>query len=202
MKEEDNGMKEASEGTTEKNPAEAAEPCGEAQEKPAEETVAESDGKAADEKPADAAKEKPVAGPDWKDLYTRTLADFENFRKRTERDREELAKFAAKDILRDLLATADNLALALSKAGNAEDPFVKGVQLVYDGFIKTLDAHGAVPVDSVGEPFDTNFHEALTQQPSETVPEGHVIVEFKRGWLLNGKLLRAAQVVVSSGKPQ
>ena len=165
----------------------------------------------ADAKPAEgcdepagetAEEDKKPAGPDWKDLYARTLADFENFRKRTERDREDLVKFAAKDILRDLLATADNLALALEKAQDKESPFVKGVQLVYDGFIKTLADHGATPIDSVGEPFDTSFHEALTQQPSDTVPEGHVLAAFKRGWLLNGKLLRAAQVVVSSGKPE
>ena len=155
-------------------------------------------GAAADEEKKD---EKPK-GPDWKDLYARTLADFENFRKRTERDREDLAKFAAKEILKDLLATADNLALALEKAKDKDEPFVKGVQLVYDGFLKVLADHGATPIDSVGEPFDTSFHEALTQQPSDTVPEGHVMTEFKRGWLLNGKLLRAAQVVVSSGKPE
>ena len=146
-------------------------------------------------------KKKPV-GPDWKDLYARTLADFENFRKRTDRDREDLVKLAAKDIIKDLLATADNLALALDKAQDKEEPFVKGVQLVYDSFIKVLADHGATPIDSVGEPFDTSFHEALTQQPSDTVPEGHIITEFKRGWLLNGKLLRAAQVIVSSGKAE
>ena len=164
-----------------------------------QESAPEPDAKDAEK--AGAAQEKP-AEPDWKALYAHTLADFENFRKRTERDREELAKFAAKEILKDLLATADNLALALEKAADREDPFVKGVQLVYDGFIGVLAAHGATPIDSVGEPFDTSFHEALTQQPSDTVPEGHVVAEFKRGWLLNGKLLRAAQVVVSSGKPE
>ena len=174
----------------------AAETSAEA---PAGEAEAEQAGE--DGAEAAAAPEKPAA-PDWKDLYARTLADFENFRKRTERDREELVKSAAKDILKDLLATADNLALALDKAQDKDDPFVKGVQLVYDGFLKVLADHGATPLDSVGEPFDTAFHDALTQQPSDTVPEGHVMTEFKRGWLLNGKLLRAAQVVVSSGKAE
>ena len=176
----------AGEGADAADAAEKPE-SGEEAEQPAEEPAKE--------------EEKP-AGPDWKDLYARTLADFENFRKRTDRDREDLVKFAAKDILKDLLATADNLALALDKAKDKDDPFVKGVQLVYDGFIKVLADHGATPLDSVGEPFDTSFHEALTQQPSDTVPEGHVITEFKRGWLLNGKLLRAAQVIVSSGKAE
>lgn len=139
--------------------------------------------------------------PDWKDRYARAMADFDNFRKRTLRDRDELAKFAASDILKDLLPTVDNLALALDKAEHKEDPFVQGVKLAYDGFLKALADHGATPLDSVGEPFDANYHEALAQLPSSDVEEGHVMNEVKRGWLLNGKLLRAAQVVVSAGKP-
>ena len=145
--------------------------------------------------------EKPVE-PDWKDQYARTLADFDNYRKRVARDREELAQFAAKDILKDLLPTVDNLALALEKAENKDDPFVQGVKLAYDGFLKALADHGATPIDSVGEPFDANYHEALAQLPSPDVEEGIVMNEVKRGWLLHGKLLRAAQVVVSSGTPE
>ena len=145
--------------------------------------------------------EEPAAEPDWKERYARTLADFDNYRKRMARDREELAQFAAKDILKDLLSTVDNLALALDKAENKEDPFVQGVKLAYDGFLKALADHGATPLDSVGEPFDTNFHDALAQLPSADVPEGTVMNEVKRGWLLHGKLLRPAQVVVSSGAP-
>ena len=161
----------------------------------------------AEEKPEEAKSaleekaEEPVAEPDWKERYARTLADFDNYRKRMARDREELAQFAAKDILKDLLPTVDNLALALDKAENKEDPFVQGVKLAYDGFLKVLADHGATPLDSVGEPFDTNFHDALAQLPSADVPEGTVMNEVKRGWLLHGKLLRAAQVVVSSGAP-
>ena len=145
--------------------------------------------------------EKP-AEPNWKDQYARTLADFDNYRKRVARDREELAQFAAKDILKDLLPTVDNLALALEKAENKEDPFVQGVKLAYDGFLKALADHGATPIDSLGEPFDANYHEALAQLPSPDVAEGVVMNEVKRGWLLHGKLLRAAQVVVSSGAPE
>ena len=161
----------------------------------------------AEEKPEEAKSapeekaEKTAAEPDWKDRYARTLADFDNYRKRMARDREELAQFAAKEILRDLLPTVDNLALALDKAENKDDPFVQGVKLAYDGFLKALADHGATPLDSVGEPFDANFHEALAQLPSPDVAEGVVMSAVKRGWLLHGKLLRAAQVVVSSGAP-
>ena len=138
--------------------------------------------------------------PDWKDLYARMRADFDNFRKRTERDREELVKFAASDVLKDVLSTVDDLARALEGAKDKkDDPFVAGVQLVYDSLLKTLSDHGATPLDSLGEPFDANYHEALATLPSADVPEGSVMNEVKRGWLLNGKLLRAAQVVVSSG---
>ena len=138
--------------------------------------------------------------PDWKEQYARVMADFDNFRKRTARDREDLVKFAASDVIKDLLPTADTLAIALSKAENKDDPFVKGVQMAYDAFLKALADHGATPLDSVGEPFDANFHEALAQMPSDDVDEGLVMNEVKRGWMLHGKLLRAAQVVVSAGK--
>jgi molecular chaperone GrpE len=139
--------------------------------------------------------------PDWKDRYVRAMADFDNFRKRTARDREDLVKLAASDVLKDMLPTVDNLARALEEAKDkADDPFVAGVRLVYDGLVKALADHGATPLDSVGEPFDANFHEALAQLPSEEVEEGRVINEVKRGWMLHGKLLRVAQVVVSAGK--
>ena len=189
----------AAEAETEQEAASA-----DAADKP-EETNAEAAG--AEGKPEEAESapeekaEEPPAEPDWKDRYARLLADFDNYRKRMARDREELAQFAAKDILKDLLSTVDNLALALEKAENKEDPFVQGVKLAYDGFLKALADHGATPLDSVGEPFDTNFHDALAQLPSSDVAEGIVMNEVKRGWLLHGKLLRPAQVVVSSGAP-
>jgi molecular chaperone GrpE len=150
--------------------------------------------------------EKSVAeeekSPDWKEMYARTLADFDNFRKRTSRDREELVKFAASETVKDMLPTADNLALAIAQAADQEDPFVKGVKLAYDGFLKALKDHGAEPFESVGEELDPNRHEAIATLPSETVEEGKISTEVKKGWFLNGRLLRAAQVVVSSGKPQ
>ena len=211
-------MKEEENKPAEETGADAAVPEGETASEPTHKDAAETpEMKAAEtagseempeetpagseEKPEEAAAEPPPAEPNWKDQYARTLADFDNYRKRMARDREELAQFAAKDILKDLLPTVDNLALALDKAENKEDPFVQGVKLAYDGFLKVLADHGATPLDSVGEPFDTNFHDALAQLPSADVPEGTVMNEVKRGWLLHGKLLRPAQVVVSSGAP-
>ena len=189
-------------GDSSDSAAEASEPAAEASEPAAESHEAAPESSETDQQgeasapAAEAAPEKP----DWKDLYARMRADFDNFRKRTERDREELAKFAAADVLKDVLSTVDNLARALDGAKDKkDDPFVSGVQLVYDSLLKTLSDHGATPLDSLGEPFDANYHEALATLPSPDVPEGNVMNEVKRGWLLNGKLLRAAQVVVSSG---
>ena len=178
-----------------------------------EEQVAASEGDPAAEPEKEAAEpekeaaagkapEQAKAEPDWKDMYARTLADFDNYRKRTARDREELVKFATSDAVKDMLPTADNLMIALDQAKDKEDPFVKGVRLAYEGFLKSLKDHGAEPFDSVGESLDPSRHEAIATLPSETIKEGRISAEIKRGWMLNGRLLRAAQVVVSSGKGQ
>ena len=158
----------------------------------------------ASEKPAEpekpASPEKP-AEPDWKTLYARTLADFDNYKKRAARDREDTYRFAEMDILGDVLPAVDNLQLALANAkDNAEDPFVKGVQLVYETLLKSLKDHGAEPFDSVGKELDTEKMEAIATLPSDEIEEGKVSVESKRGWMLKDKVLRVAQVVVSSGK--
>ena len=146
------------------------------------------------------ASEKPVE-PDWKSLYAITLADFDNYKKRAARDREDVYRYAESDILKDILPTVDNLGLALQNAKNKDDEFVKGVQLVYDGLLKALADHGAKPMeDLVGKELDPNFHEAIATLPSVDVEEGKISNVAKTGWTLNDKLLRAAQVVVSAGK--
>ena len=139
----------------------------------------------------------------WKALYAVTLADFDNYKKRAARDREDVYRYAEGDILKDVLPTVDNLALALEKVPNADDPFVKGVKLVYDGLVKALADHGAKPMeDLLGKELDPNFHEALATLPNAEIEEGKITNVVKNGWTLGGKLLRAAQVVVSAGKPQ
>ncbi|MBO7308174.1 MAG: nucleotide exchange factor GrpE [Kiritimatiellae bacterium] len=171
-------------------------PCaGEESSEPAAEAAGEEAKKPAEEK-----KDEKPAEPDWKDHYARLLADFDNFKKRTARDREDIFRYAESDILKDFLPVVDNLSLALSTAADKEDPFVKGVQLVYDTFLNALKDHGAEPFDSVGLELDTEKMDAIAQLPSDTIEEGKVSNEAKRGWMLKGKVLRAAQVVVSSGK--
>ena len=145
--------------------------------------------------------EKP-AEPDWKTLYAVTLADFDNYKKRAARDREDVYRYAESDILKDILPVVDNLSLALDHAKDKDDEFVKGVKLVYDGLLKALADHGAKPMDDlVGKELDPNFHEAIATLPHAEIEEGKITNIVKTGWLLNDKLLRAAQVVVSAGKP-
>ena len=194
---------------------EAAKPEGESGAEAAtpQDSGAESEAKvetpAEEEKPAESEKsssakvteEKP-AEPDWKTLYALTLADFDNYKKRAARDREDTYRYAEMDILKDVLPAVDNLSLALANAtANKDDPFVKGVQLVYDTLLKSLKEHGAEPFDSVGKDLDTEKMEAIATLPSPDVPEGKVSIESKKGWMLKDKVLRVAQVVVSSGKP-
>ena len=190
-KEEENKKAEAEAGTT----GEAGETCPVSPETPAPPD------ESASEKPAEPAPEAP-AEPDWKDLYARLLADFDNYKKRAARDRDDTYRFAEADILKDVLPAVDNLALALDNAkGQSDEPFVKGVRLVYEALLKSLGDHGAEPFDSLGKPLDTERMEAIAQLPSADVAEGLVSNEVKRGWMLKDKVLRAAQVVVSAGAP-
>lgn len=139
--------------------------------------------------------------PDWKKLYAITLADFDNYKKRAARDREDIYRYVEADILKDVLPVVDNLSLALANAKDAGDEFVKGVQLVYDGLLKALADHGAKPMaELLGKELDPNFHEAIATLPNEEYEEGRISNIVKTGWMLNDKLLRAAQVVVSAGK--
>ena len=153
-----------------------------------------------EERPAEPEQPKE---PDWKTLYAITLADFDNYKKRAARDREDVYRYAESDILKDVLPTVDNLGLALANAKDKDNEFVKGVQMVYDGLLKALADHGAKPmVDLVGKELDPNFHEAIATLPNVEVEAGKISNVAKTGWTLNDKLLRAAQVVVSAGAPE
>ena len=134
-----------------------------------------------------------------KDRYARLLADFDNFRKRQVREREDWGKRANESLLEDFLPVVDNLELALGNAPDLSNPFAVGVKLVYDQFVIALEKHGVTPLDAKGKPFNPEWHEALSQMPSDTVPENEVIEQFRRGWCIGGRLMRPAQVIVSSG---
>jgi len=136
------------------------------------------------------------------DRYLRAVADLENFRRRTVREKDELRQFATARVLEDLLPVLDNLALGLSAAkrpGADLTALAGGVELVLTQLKSVLTSHGLKEIHPLGQPFDANFHEALSAQPSPTVPEGSVVTVVRTGYVLSGRLLRAAAVIVSSG---
>ncbi|GAB1488879.1 hypothetical protein MASR2M8_13270 [Opitutaceae bacterium] len=134
--------------------------------------------------------------------HLRAVADLENFRKRSVREKEELRQFAAGRVLEDLLPVLDNLALGLAaaKAPNADlKSMIGGIEMIGTQLKSALGAHGMKEISPLGQVFDPNLHEALSQQPSADVAEGIVLQVVRTGYSLNGRLLRPASVVVSSG---
>ncbi len=134
--------------------------------------------------------------------YVRSVADLENHRRRTVREKEELRQFAASRVLEDLLPVIDNLGLGLAaaKAPNADlKTLVGGISMVAEQLKSSLANHGLKEVNPLGQPFDPNLHEAISQQPSAAVAEGSVITVVRVGFTLNGRLLRPASVIVSTG---
>jgi molecular chaperone GrpE len=143
-----------------------------------------------------------------KDRMLRLAADSENFKKRMERERIAGLKYAGEQIFREMLPVVDNLERAIGlSARDAATPeassaaLLEGVQLTLKSLVNTLEKFEVKPIESVGQPFDPNKQEALTMEASETVPAGHVITEFEKGYYYKDRLLRPARVVVSSGKP-
>lgn len=139
------------------------------------------------------------------DRYLRAVADLENFRRRTVREKDELRQFAAAKVLEDLMPVMDNLALALvaAKQPTADvKSLVGGVDMILGQLKTALSNHGLKEINPAGQPFDANFHEAVSAQPSREVPDGNVSTVVRTGYTLNGRLLRPASVVVSSGAPQ
>ncbi len=138
------------------------------------------------------------------DRYLRALADLENFRRRSVREKEELRAFAAARVVEELLPVMDNFALGLTaaRAPNADvSTLLGGFEMVATQLKTALSNHGLKEVNPQGQPFDPNLHEALSQIPSADVAEGHVIQVVRIGYTLNGRLLRPAAVVVSGGVP-
>ena len=137
----------------------------------------------------------------FRDLALRTQADFENYKKRGAREKDEAIKFANRTLLERLVPIVDNFELGLSAARNQSEhsPIYSGMSMILKQLSDFLTESGLEPVDAVGKQFDPNLHEAIGQEPSDKVPEGRVIRQTRRGYRLKDRLLRPATVVVSSG---
>jgi molecular chaperone GrpE len=154
-----------------------------------------------------AAAQEQVA--DLQDRMLRAAAENENFKKRVERERLASLKYAGEAIFREVLPTVDNLERALDQGvvegADAEKnlkALLEGVQLTLKSLVATLEKFEVKTISSVGEPFDPKHQEALTMDSHDTIPENHVITDFEKGYYYKDRLLRAAKVVVSSGKKE
>lgn len=141
-----------------------------------------------------------------RDQMLRIQADAENFKKRMERDKAKLLKYAGENILRELLSTVDNLDRALEQgAVEGDDPAQKleallaGVELTKKGLNTVLERFEVTPLDALGKAFNPDEMDALTMEASEEIPANHVVTEFAKGYTFKDRVLRHAQVVVSSG---
>ena len=131
----------------------------------------------------------------------RLRAEFDNYRKRAERERSETIQFASAELMRELLNVLDSFDLAFRNAasqGSDSAEILRGLDLVYKQFLDTLGRFGLKPIEAKGQPFNPNFHQAVSTVHTDEVPENTVVEEMRRGYTLNGKLLRAAMVSVSA----
>lgn len=131
-------------------------------------------------------------------------AELENFRKRTRKDYEDQLRFAALPLIEDLLQVRDNLMRAIEAASTASgsvESLQAGVNMVAKQLDDILAKHGIRPIQSIGETFDPNFHQAIAQAPSETHDPGIIAIEATTGFQMHGRVVRPSQVVVSTGKP-
>ena len=179
----------------------------------AEETVEES---AEAEEETEASKEEQKAGKklfvkknkkdkkdekieELTDRLTRQMAEFDNFRKRTEREKSQMYEIGAKDIIEKILPDVDNFERGLKTAeGNQEDPFVQGMEMVYKQLMTTLEGVGVKPIEAVGQEFNPDFHNAVMHVEDENLGENVVAEEFQKGYTYRDSVVRYSMVKVAN----
>ncbi len=178
-------------------PPQGSKPDPEGQEKPTPEEIA-----AITSDPAELQKQLQDKTQEAEGSYARLLrlaADMENLKKRQEKERADLLLYANENLIKELLPVVDNLERALEHGRQSEAPeaMLEGIDLVYQGFLKTLAKFGVTPLKSVGQQFDPAFHNAVMQEETTEIPDCTVTKELQKGYLLNQRLLRPAMVVVA-----
>jgi molecular chaperone GrpE len=153
---------------------------------------------------AKALEQKSREAAEANEKYLRTYADFDNYRKRMQRDMVDFRKYANEQLVLDLLTVVDNLGLALkhsTEAGDASQGLQQGVELVHKQLRDTLEKFGVKQFAAAGEPFDPAKHDAMMQVATDEVPENTVVQVFQEGYIYHDRVLRHAKVSVSK-KPQ
>ena len=150
----------------------------------------------------DMTEEKEIA--DLKDKLLRTLADMENLRRRSQKDREDALKYSSANFARDMLSVADNLRRAIESIPEEADPdgaamvgFIEGIALTEKELLSTLERHGIEKIDPMGEKFDPQFHEAMFEIPTVDAESGTVLQVVEVGYVIHDRLLRPAKVGIA-----
>ena len=163
----------------------------------AEKAAQESDEGADENAGPETLTEAQEAIAELNERIVRLTADFDNFRKRAQREKDEARQFANQGLLEKLLPVLDNFEMALTAVKDADPSVRDGVQMILDQLLGVLKESGVEPVDAMGQPFDPNLHEALSQEETTEVEEGTVVQQVQRGYKLNDRLVRPARVVVA-----
>ena len=171
--------------------AEHAEPQGETAE-PADEAKGGQPEENAEPKPEEKKEEE-----DLRTQYLRLAADFQNFRKRTEKEKGDIYARANESLMTDLLPVLDDFERALAVKDEAAKGVQDGVRMIVDKYVAALKKHGLFEIEALGAEFDPNFHHAVQTCPAENGNEGKVAVVLQKGYLLNGKVIRPAMVIVA-----
>ena len=137
------------------------------------------------------------------DRFLRVSAEFENYKKRSSREMDELRKFANESLIKKMLPVVDNLEraiLSISDDEEANNSLAEGVDMTLKEVLKVFETYNVKPIESLGEAFDPSFHQAVTQELTEDTEENIVLKELQKGYLIHDRLLRPAMVVVSRAK--
>jgi len=132
------------------------------------------------------------------DRFLRERADLENYRKRANREKEELLNYGTKSLIEEILPVVDNLERALAHADDGSSAVVEGIRMTHSMLVSALKKFGVTPLETAGAQFDPAFHQAMTQIPTDQQPPNTVIDEFQKGYMLKDRLLRPAMVSVST----
>ena len=154
-----------------------------------------------EKEPKDPLTEALKQAEHWKDIAARNQAELDNYRKRMARDKTDAIKFANSGLLCELLPVIDSFQMGLdaAKLEDSESIITKGMEMVQKQLEEFLSTQGATEISAIGQPFDPNIHEAISQEAKDDIPEGNIITQIRKGYKLHDRLLRAANVIVSKG---
>lgn len=204
----DGAEEETKQEVTEETPEEEVEATAETEEtaeveEAAEEETAEE--AAEEEKPKKKRRDRKADKQaeqirELQDKYQRQIAEFDNFRKRTEKEKSQMYAMGAKDVLERMLEVLDNFERGLEAVDEdqADDAFVQGMQMVYKQMLETLDKLGVKPIEAVGQPFDPDYHNAVMHEENEDAGENEITEEFQKGYLYHDDVIRHSMVKVAN----